>query len=67
MMSKIEHKLEEFANRIPAQGMYISYLYKAEELMSLYVQASSIMEDEKTPENEEMLKEILEKIESIVG
>lgn len=66
-MSNINKKLAEFAERVPAKGMHLGYLDKASELMELYGDALSIMEDEKTPENEAKVEAIAKEIEEIVG
>ena len=65
-VEKINEKLAEFADRVPGKGMHIGYLDKASELMELYGEALSIMEDERTPENEEKVKAIAREIEAIV-
>lgn len=66
-ISRINQKLAEFAERVPAKGMHIGYLDKANELMDLYGDALSLMEGEKNLENEEKVNKIAEKIEEIVG
>lgn len=63
----INDDLARFAKRIPADGMHISYLDKACELMDLYGEALSIMEDDRTIENEERVEEIAMEIREIVG
>ena len=57
-ISKMDKKLEEFAERVPAKGMHLSYLEKAHELISLYGEASSIMEEERNNENEAKIEAI---------
>ena len=47
--------------------MHVGYLDKACELMELYGDALSIMEDEKTPENSAKVEAIAKEIEKIVG
>lgn len=65
-ISSIDENLAKFAERIPAKGMHISYLDKASELMDLYGDALSIMEDERTPKNESKLEAIAKEIQEIV-
>lgn len=67
MMSKIDKKLEKFAEQTPPKGMHLSYLAKAQELLLLYGEMSSIMEGERTTQSEEQIKDIESKIEEIVG
>ena len=62
----INENLAKFAERVPAKGMHLSYLDKATELMELYGDALSIMEDERTPENETKVEAIAKEIEEIV-
>lgn len=59
--------LARFAKRIPADGMYLEYLDKACELMNLYGEGLSIMEDERTFEAEKELKKLLGKSEKSLG
>lgn len=66
-ISIINQKLAEFAERVPAKGMHISYLDKASELMNLYGDALSIMEEEKNSENEKKIEKIAKRIEDIIG
>lgn len=66
-ISSINENLAKFAEKVPAKGMHVSYLDKASELMELYGDVLSIMEDERTPENEAKVKDIAEKIKEIVG
>ena len=66
-IDSINKNLKCFANRVPANGMYLSYLDKACELMDLYGDALSIMEDEKTSANVEKVEGIAEEIERTVG
>lgn len=63
----INDDLARFAKCIPADGMHISYLDKACELMDLYGEALSIMEDERIIANEERVEEIAREIREIVG
>lgn len=65
-ISSINENLAKFSERVPAKGMYVSYLDKATELMELYADALSIMEDERTPENEAKVEAIAKEIEEIV-
>ena len=62
----INEKLAKFAERVPAKGMHLSYLGKASRVMELYGEALSIMEDEKTPDNEAKVEAISEEIDKIV-
>lgn len=65
VISDVDNKLAEFAERVPAKGMHINYLDKASELINLYGEMLSIVDDEQTPENEKKIKEIAKKIEEI--
>lgn len=65
-ISSINKNLEKFAMSVPAKGMHVSYLDTATELMELYGDAISIMEDERTPENEAKVEAIAKEIEEIV-
>lgn len=65
-ISRINENLAEFAERVPAKGMHISYLDDATKLMELYGDALSIMEDKRTPEEEAKVEAIAKKIEKIV-
>lgn len=65
VISDVDNKLAEFAERVPAKGMHINYLDKASELINLYGEMLSIVDDEQTPENEKKVKEIAKKIEEI--
>lgn len=66
IISSMNNKLAEFAEKVPDKGMHISYLDKASELMELYGDVLSIMEDERTPENEAKVEEIAKEIVEIV-
>lgn len=66
-ISKMDKKLEEFAERVPAKGTHLSYLEKAHELISLYGEVASIMEEERNNENEAKIEAIEKEIEQIVG
>lgn len=65
VISDVDNKLAKFAERVPAKGMHINYLDKASELMNLYGEMLSIVDDEQTPENEKKVIEIAKKIEEI--
>lgn len=64
---EMDDKLMEFAERIPAKGMHLSYLEKAYELSELYGEASAIMEEERNPENEAKLEAVAKEIKNLVG
>ena len=57
---RMEEDLIAFAESIPVKGTHISYLADAYEIFKLYGKFLSI--EEKSPANEETLKEIAEKI-----
>lgn len=67
---KIDKLMEEYANCIPAKGSHFKYLCTAMEIMQVYGEILSIMEDEETPDNVSkvlrLLKEIEEEIEEII-
>lgn len=65
--SDIDKKLAEFAEGVPANGMHISYLLKASELMNLYGEVLSIMEDEETLQNQGKVEKIFKKMEKMLG
>ena len=65
-ISIIDEYLKKYAEKAPAEGMHIGYLSNASELLELYGDALSIMEDEKTPETEEKVRNIAQKIKKIV-
>ena len=65
-ISRIDENLKKFAESVPAKGMHISYLDKAVDLMELYGDALSIMNEERTPENVKKVEEIADEIEKIV-
>lgn len=66
VISHINNKLAEFAERVPAKGTHIAYLDKARELIELYGEVLSITEDEQTPENEKKVGDIAKQIDIIV-
>lgn len=66
VISNINNKLAEFAERVPAKGTHIAYLDKARELIELYGEVLSITEDEQTPENEKKVGDIAKQIDKIV-
>jgi len=63
---EVNEKLKEFAQRIPAKGMHMSYLDKASEVMELYADMLAIMEEDQTTENEERFVAIATEIEKII-
>lgn len=65
--SKLNNKLKEFVESVPAEGTHVSYLADAYELYRLYGKASSIMEEDSTPENEAKVEAIAKEVEEIVG
>ena len=66
-ISSINENLAKYAEKVPAKGMHVTYLDKASELMELYGDVLSIMEDERTPENEAKVEAIAKEIKEIVG
>ena len=63
----INELLEKYATRVPAKGMHISYLDKACRIMELYGEILSVMEEERTSENRNIVLRLAEKIREIVG
>lgn len=63
---EINKKMAAFAEKVPAKGMHLSYLDKASEVMNLYGEALSIMDEEQNPEKEAKMKSILKEIEEII-
>lgn len=66
-LEEVDKNLEVFAGMTPAKGMHLSYLAKAEEIMSLYGEMSSIMEEEKTPENVKKVIALAKNINAIIN
>lgn len=64
---EINELLEKFANCVPAEGMHIGYLYKAQKLMELYGEVLLVLEDEEPPENMNKVNRLRDKIKEIVG
>lgn len=66
--NKLEIKLKDFAQQVPEDGMYMSYLNDAAEIMDLYGSILSIMENkEETPENIKEIEDISGRILSIIS
>ena len=65
-IKEIDLNLAKFAEKIPAKGMHLNYLDKATELMELYGDILSIMEEKRTPENEAKVEALAKEIEKIV-
>lgn len=65
VISDVDSKLAEFAERVPAKGTHIAYLDKARELIELYGDMLSIVDDEQSPENEKKVMEISKEIDEI--
>lgn len=66
--NKLEIKLQDFAQQVPEDGMYMSYLNDAAEIMDLYGSILSIMENKKeTPENIKKIEDISGRILNIIS
>lgn len=66
--NKLEIKLKDFAQQVPEDGMYMSYLNDAAEIMDLYGSILSIMENKKeTPENIKEIEDISGRILNIIS
>lgn len=66
--NKLEIKLKDFAQQVPEDGMYMSYLNDAAEIMDLYGSILSIMENkEETPENIKKIEDISGRILNIIS
>lgn len=64
--SEIDLMLEKYANKVPKGGMHLEYFIGASRLLDIYGEASAIMEEDETPENDERLKELYEEARAIV-
>lgn len=63
---KVNDLLAKFSNRVPASGMHISYLDKATELFDIYGEMLSVMDEDRTLENEQRAVDLAIKIRNIV-
>lgn len=65
---KLEIKLQDFAQQVPEDGMHMSYLNDAAEIMDLYGSILFIMENkEETPENIKEIEDISGRILNIIS
>lgn len=66
--NKLEIKLKDFAQQVPEDGMHMSYLNDAAEIMDLYGSILFIMENkEETPENIKEIEDISGRILNIIS
>lgn len=62
----INEMLENYAKAVPVNGTHINYLVNAGKLIELYKESLSITDEEQTPENEQKLQQIVDKMHMLL-